>query len=335
VENYVTVIKNQAEKFREVNTNLDFNKEEVFAVQQFANNAALVKCSITSIQLAVLNVGLTGLSLNPSLAYAYLIPRKGKCVLDISYRGMIQIAYNAGAVKNIRVEVVRKNDVFEYHAGSKNTLLHSPNVFASVEERGEIIGVYSVAVYVNGEISICCMSKEEVEFIKSKSQAVIAGKDTIWKEWEGEMYKKTVLKRHFKMLPKSGKLLEAVAILNEHEGIDFKKQEKDEKSDITMPEPIKQADITPDDGSDAQMGDGMSEQPVDGEGAHGANADENEFSQQMGRFKKALTEPVYRKHLIEDIGVETSRLVTNPSSQADTIAHFQELCDELKVKVEA
>jgi len=332
--NYVEIIKNQEAKFKEIaQGTLDFGKEQVFAIQQFTGNHALLNCDTQSVQLAILNVALTGLSLNPSLAYAYLIPRKGKCVLDISYRGLIQIAYNAGAIKNIRVELVRANDVFKYEAGSVNRIFHEPDVFSL--DRGDIIGVYSIATYINNETSNCVMARDEVEFIKSKSQAVKAGKDTIWRDWEGEMYKKTVLKRHFKMLPKSERLLQAVAIINEHEGIDF--TEKEEKPVIAMPK-ARNATGVATIGQEHTHDIGMVVNHTETENeAHRANKKETqnyEFIAKMQQFKKALTEQVYREWLQNVIGVDKSSLIVDPQQQVDVLQDIAKYCREMGVKVQ-
>jgi len=73
---------------------MNFNREAGFAIQILMNNPYLMKADPLSVKDAVVNIALTGLTLNPALKYAYLVPRKVKsdlkCILDISYIGMIR-----------------------------------------------------------------------------------------------------------------------------------------------------------------------------------------------------------------------------------------------------
>jgi recombination protein RecT len=65
------------------------------------------------------------------------------------------------------------------------------------------------------------MNKTEVEKVKATSRA----RKGPWIEWEGEMWKKTVVKRMYKLLPQTDRMSEAVAVINEHEGLDKTKLE--------------------------------------------------------------------------------------------------------------
>jgi recombinational DNA repair protein RecT len=202
------------------------------------------------------------------------------------------------------------------------------------KDRGEIIGVYSIATLINGEQTTCQMAKEEVDFIKSKSQAVKSGKKSPWDDFEGEMIKKTCVKRHFKMLPKSEKMLEAAAILNEHEGIDFKKT--DDRPLIPLPEATKPTTETPNiEQIDDETGNGMAEQANTENEAHGANDEEKEeittnytFLQYMGGFKKRLGDDIYHKHIEETYGITSSKYIIDISLQQEVLKDMETFCEE-------
>src|SRR5690606_39362507 len=83
----------------ELKLNLSFQKEANFALQIFQGNDYLTKMSPDSIKNAIVNVALTGLTLNPVMKFAYLVPRKGKFVLDVSYMGLAKILTDTGSVK--------------------------------------------------------------------------------------------------------------------------------------------------------------------------------------------------------------------------------------------
>ncbi len=60
-----------------------------FAMQIIQNNDDLQRCDPKSILNAVVNVARTSVTLNPVMRLAYLVPRKGKCVPDFSYIGLV------------------------------------------------------------------------------------------------------------------------------------------------------------------------------------------------------------------------------------------------------
>ena len=103
VYSLIATARDSFEKANEYNMN--FAREANFALQILEGNKYLQGSKPESIRNAIVNVSLTGLTLNPALKYAYLVPRKiGSdlhCILDISYIGMIKLLTDAGAVKSL------------------------------------------------------------------------------------------------------------------------------------------------------------------------------------------------------------------------------------------
>lgn len=186
---------------------MNFNQEFGFAVMAIQNNPYLLNCTPDSLRSAVINVSLTGISLNPALKYAYLVPRKTKnemrAVLDVSYMGMIKILTDAGAVKSISSDVVYENDYFVYSQGTDPMLNHVPELLGN---RGKMIGAYAVAHLRDGGFQFEIMSKSDIEKIRATSESwknQETRKWSPWETWTDEMWKKTVMKRLFKVLPKT------------------------------------------------------------------------------------------------------------------------------------
>lgn len=125
---------------------MNFNREAGFAIQILTQNEFLASCDQESIRNAVVNVSLTGLTLNPALKFAYLVPRAGKCILDISYIGMIKVLTDAGAVKNTDAGVIYSNDKWDFRKGSDPYFKHQP----ALSNRGEKIGAYAIAFLRDG-----------------------------------------------------------------------------------------------------------------------------------------------------------------------------------------
>lgn len=210
---------------------MNFNREAGFAIQILTQNEFLANCEQQSIINSVVNISLTGLTLNPALKYAYLIPRNGKCILDISYIGMIKILTDAGAVKNIDAGVIYSNDKYDFRKGSDPYFKHVPNL----GNRGEKIGAYAIATLRDGGFQFEVLGREEIEKIRDTSESFKNEKSrkfSPWENWEDEMWKKTALKRLFKLLPKtnfSEQLIASISHDYENEMEDVTKEERHAK----------------------------------------------------------------------------------------------------------
>jgi recombination protein RecT len=203
-----------------------WSKEVGFAMQILRGNDVLQKCDLQSIKNAVVNVSLTGISLNPALALAYLVPRDGKCVLDISYRGMIKVGTDSGSVKGVQANVVYTFDEFYYEEGTNQRIDFKRNMDPPEDFKKDPLGcfwkyllcVYSIATMYDGGKDYMIMPKWRIEKIKASSKA--KSDRAPWGQWPEEMTRKTVIKYHYKTLPQTERMAQAVAILNEHEGLD-------------------------------------------------------------------------------------------------------------------
>ena len=230
-QNKLLVFKAQKQFEASNEYQMNFNREAGFAIQILTKNDYLASCNHNSIKNAVVNVALTGLTLNPALKYAYLIPRGKECVLDISYMGMIKLLTDAGAVKNIDAGIICVKDRFEYSKGTEVFLKHVP----VLSNRGEKIATYAIAYFRDGGVQFDIMNKEEIYKVRATSESYNSEKNrkfSPWETWEEEMWKKTVLKRLFKLLPKtqfSDQLIAAISHDHENEVSDIKPDEKYEK----------------------------------------------------------------------------------------------------------
>lgn len=186
---------------------VNFNEEASFAMQLLSDNDYLFRVAQgdqDSLKRAIVNVAVIGLSLNPYKKQAYLIPRKGKICLDISYVGYIQLAVDSGILKKIDVEMVRKHDEFEFR-GFNQYPHHKFDVFGTIEQRGNLIGGYVVAKLSNDEIIFTHMNMDEIYAIRDRSEGWKAHKEkgshSVWHSDEIEMAKKTLIRRARKSWP--------------------------------------------------------------------------------------------------------------------------------------
>lgn len=197
-----------------VDRSINFEREAGFAIQILTAGDYIEKLAVgdkQSVINAVTNIAAIGISLNPAKKQAYLVPRKGKICLDISYMGLIDLAVQAGSILWAQADLVYANDAFILNGFDKPPT-HSYNPFS--KDRGERVGAYVVVKTSSGDYLTDCMSSEEIDAIKNRSESVKAGKSSPWDTDYGEMAKKTVVKRGSKYWPKADRLDAAIHHLN-------------------------------------------------------------------------------------------------------------------------
>jgi len=188
-------------------------KELGFAAQIISKSPTLQKCGVTSVIDSVVNASRVGITLNPALRLAYLVPRKSIATLEISYMGLITILKKSGGCKYIEAFIVYQDEAFQYNPAD-GTLSHTI-YYASTEaeqKQRKIIGCYSRAVLLSNEVVFCFMPMWEIEKVKKFSEGSDS-KWSAWQNWEEEMIKKSVIKRHFKTLVSNAEITEVVEAL--------------------------------------------------------------------------------------------------------------------------
>ena len=198
-------------------SDINFDKEAQFAVQVLtANTYSLGIATSTptgrqSLMSAVKSIASIGISLNPARKQAYLVPRKGRICLDISYQGLIDIAIQSGSVKWAQSRVVHEKDFFELNGVDKEPV----HRFKPFDDRGRIVGVYVTVKTLDDDYLTEAMSVDEVNLIRDRSESFKKNGTGPWKDFWSEMAKKTVVKRAQKYWPKTDRLAEAIHYLNE------------------------------------------------------------------------------------------------------------------------
>ncbi len=197
----------------------DLQRECNFAAQAMLNNPYLITCAQKypdHFVNALKNVVLTGMTLNPTLKLAYLVPYKGKVELQASYMGKKSFAVNTGLVLDIEAYLVYKGELFEIEQGSNAHITHKPNPWGA-KKKEDILGGYYLIKYPNGTQQFDTMSFDEIDGIRKRSPSVGTGKQSPWDTDFTEMCKKTLINRAYKQIPKQGmtaKAAKALEILN-------------------------------------------------------------------------------------------------------------------------
>jgi recombination protein RecT len=218
--NLIEYISNQESLFLPVlsDESVVWEKEKQFAIQAIQANsylAGVAEKNQASLQNAIVNIASIGVSLNPALKHAYLVPRKGGVCLDLSYMGLLHLAQSSGVILWGQCKIVRANDTYQNQGLSKEPS-HLSNTFG---DRGDIVGAYCTVKTIDGDYLTEEMSIKEIFDIRARSEAFKKGNGP-WKTDEGEMIRKTVVKRAYKYWPKCERLGSAIQMLNDNgEGV--------------------------------------------------------------------------------------------------------------------
>lgn len=183
-------------------------------------NPALMDMPVGLLFREVSKAAALGLFLDPQLGEAYIVPAySGKTKskepqLRIGYRGLIKLARQSGEVTSVYAHEVHAKDRFVCKLGTDKVIEHEPMMFG---DRGPVIGYYAVMKVANGEHDFEAMSVDQIRVIRDRSDAykafvakIIAS--TPWSTDEGEMSKKTTIRRLMKRAPQSPELAEAIRI---------------------------------------------------------------------------------------------------------------------------
>ena len=121
----------------------------------------------------------------------YLVPYGNDLNYQTDYRGAKKLAkkYSIRPIKDIYAKLVHEGDLFEEKIiGGEQSFDFKPKPFND----GKIIGAFAVVLYTDGGMAYDTMSLADLENTRKASKS---SNSPAWKNFTGEMYKKTVLHR--------------------------------------------------------------------------------------------------------------------------------------------
>lgn len=293
-------------------------REMAFAMQIIGGNKLLQDVCKTpagaqSIKNSIINVAMTGTTLNPVMQMAYLVPRSIKgimmCCLDFSYRGLAGIAMDSGAVKHIGPRVVYTFDEFDYreedgdqHITFKKNMLPPPDFTAGPAKFWDyLLCGYVVATLADGS-KIVTEPLPKWKLKKAMDTSKTSSATTPWSTHPDEQCLKTLVKHAYKLLPQSRRMSTAVKVLNEHEGIET---DADRRSQVMSNAENAFSAGAPEDATFTEI------KP----GAQGAAATQQ---QQTGATKETTMDPVLAPSQCEEI----NRLITETGVNYEQFMNF-------------
>lgn len=215
------MVTSSADKQKNLRTLFEANKSAIMAVlpkhvtadrlmkialSMTSKDAKLLACNPKSLFRSVVECAALGLEPGGTLGEAYLVPFKDECTLIVGYKGLIKLARQSGEIKSIRARVVYGDDEFQVEYGLRETITHIPKLGADERKDEDIVAVYAIAEYNDGDPQFEVMTKGQVDAIRKRSASASSGP---WVTDYAEMAKKTVIRRLSKVLPLSPEKSEA------------------------------------------------------------------------------------------------------------------------------
>lgn len=177
---------------------------------EIRRDPSLLDCSPESLLGAMMLAAQLGLEPGP-LGHVYLIPFKGQVEFIVGYKGMIDLAYRSGQVKDVAAKIVYEGDLFDFREGTRPYLDHKS---AGPPAERERVACYAVARLKSGGTPFVVTYPEDWAAAKKRSAAGSKGKGP-WVTDESAMIRKTAVRRLAAFVPQSPQFAGALAVDSE------------------------------------------------------------------------------------------------------------------------
>ena len=170
-------------------------QQEVFNFLEVANgNKDIMKCDRFSIFAAIVKSGTTGLSFKDG--HLYPIPYGKTLKTTIGAHGKRELLMRMDTVKFVsEAQLVIKGEAFVYDKMNSKVISHASSIETVTGlTMDSILGAYFRIEFKDGKIVDVLMNQEELKGAKKAAKT-----KAVWDSWPGEMCKKTVYNRGFKL----------------------------------------------------------------------------------------------------------------------------------------
>lgn len=136
---------------------------------------------------------------------AIIVPYGDEAVPQAMYKGLIRRAVEAGAVAHAVADIVKEGDeiIIETSSDGGRKLIHRPAFNLKAGKR-PVVGAYALFTLPNGATDFELMDSDDLSKVKAAAERMAkrrnkdAGLSPAWQQFEGEMAKKSVLRRGLK-----------------------------------------------------------------------------------------------------------------------------------------
>lgn len=180
-----------------------FNEELGFFLEIIRNNPKIAECDRLSVFLSFVSVSTYGLSFRDDQLYAIPYWDSVKRVKVLKCRpganGKVEMLRRMSSIEFIyEPVVVLKKDTFKYDYIEQKVLEYQP-VDRHEFKYEDIAGAFMRIQFKDGRIIDVYMNKKDLDGSKSMAQADKQGNKKVWDKFPGEMAKKSVKNRAYKV----------------------------------------------------------------------------------------------------------------------------------------
>lgn len=167
-------------------TGLEIDRFKRIAVTTYNMNPNLRDCEPMSFLASCMLAAQMGLEPGGPMGQAWLVPYKGKVAFQVGYKGLLTMMWRSKQYSQLIVNMVCKNDLFEYEYGSNQHLKH----IEAEGDRGPVIRYYTYAKYVQGGEYFKVFSRADIENYRKFSKMP---NSPAWRDHYDAMAMKTCL----------------------------------------------------------------------------------------------------------------------------------------------
>lgn len=175
------------------------------------------------VKFAIYLKNLITLGVDISQKQAYFLPYGNDITSVLDYKTLMALIKKHTNVKSIDAQLVYENETFHVEQGK--VVEHKQNPFASKDEKGKLIGAYSVFTLNDNTRDYYFASLDEIEKVKECSKSANS-KFSPWNNWYDEMVKKTVIRKGMKFYPMILDHEQRVALDSVDNDVDFNLKKK-------------------------------------------------------------------------------------------------------------
>lgn len=175
------------------------------------------------VKFAIYLKNLITLGVDISQRQAYFLPYGNEITSVLDYKTLMALIKKHTNVKSIDAQLVYENEVFHVEQGK--VVEHRQNPFASKDEKGKLVGAYSVFTLDDNTKDYYFASLDEINKVKECSKSANS-KYSPWNNWFDEMVKKTVIRKGMKFYPMILDNEQRVALDSVDNDVDFNLNKK-------------------------------------------------------------------------------------------------------------
>lgn len=183
------------------------------------------------VKFAIYLKNLITLGVDISQRQAYFLPYGNEITSVLDYKTLMALIKKHTNVKSIDAQLVYENETFHVEQGK--VVEHRQNPFASKDEKGALVGAYSVFTLDDNTKDYYFASLDEINKVKECSKSANS-KFSPWNNWFDEMVKKTVIRKGMKFYPMILDNEQRVALDSVDNDVDFNLNEQPARQKVEI-----------------------------------------------------------------------------------------------------